>query len=342
MNAAAASSWWTSTNRTLSWWRRSPSMIPLIPSPGSPNTVSTPHSASRSTSSSDAILSMRTPRVARRTAKSVCGLASRGAWETATGCRTPWEAGNGDEEAGHRRQAQRQEGPGRGEAEALDRQHAGQQAQRPGQAGRGRGPAQAYRRVVAQDPPGAVRDRQAQEPGRPLQDGPGRTRQRARLQVAASALLGRGLAALAAGRLLLGGGPALLGAAALAGRLAAVLGGVRGVGDPGGALLAHALVLEGLVLLLVLHIRRLRRHGHLSPLERSSPQGGFPSLGRRLTERGEQPMPAGQSATPIGKKQARRELVRALSGTPFPADRRRLLADAQRAGVAEPLRLGED
>ncbi|MFL6222609.1 MAG: DUF2795 domain-containing protein [Actinomycetes bacterium] len=54
-------------------------------------------------------------------------------------------------------------------------------------------------------------------------------------------------------------------------------------------------------------------------------------------------MPAGQSATPIGKKQARRELVRALSGTPFPADRRRLLADAQRAGVAEPLRqrLGE-
>jgi Protein of unknown function (DUF2795) len=49
------------------------------------------------------------------------------------------------------------------------------------------------------------------------------------------------------------------------------------------------------------------------------------------------------SATPIGEEQAGRELVRALSGTPFPADRRRLLADAQRAGVAEPLRqrLGE-
>ena len=29
------------------------------------------------------------------------------------------------------------------------------------------------------------------------------------------------------------------------------------------------------------------------------------------------------------------------SGTPSLADRRRLLADAQRAGVAEPLRLGE-
>jgi hypothetical protein len=33
-------------------------MIPLMPSPGSPNTVSTPQSASRSTSSSDAIFSM--------------------------------------------------------------------------------------------------------------------------------------------------------------------------------------------------------------------------------------------------------------------------------------------
>src|SRR5215216_1804131 len=255
---AAASSWWTSTNRTLSWWRRSPSMIPLIPSPGSPNTVSTPHSASRSTSSSDAILSMRTPRVARRTAQSVCGLACRGAWETATGCRTPREAGNGDEEAGHRRETQRQEGPGRGEAEALDRQHAGQHAQRPWQAGRGRGPAQAQRRVVAQDPPGAVPDRQAQEPGRSLQDGPGRAGPGARLQVGGgrgSALLGRRLAALAAGRLLLRRRPALLGVPALAGRPATVLGGVRGVRDPGGTFLAHALVFQGLVLLLVLDVR---------------------------------------------------------------------------------------
>src|SRR5215217_4042974 len=221
---AAASSWWTSTNRTLSWWRRSPSMIPLIPSPGSPNTVSTPHSASRSTSSSDAILSMRTPRVARRTAKSVCGLASRGAWETATGCRTPWEAGNGDEEAGHRRQAQRQEGPGRGEAEALDRQHAGQQAQHPGQAGRGRGPAQAYRRVIAQDPPGAVRDRQAPEPYRPLQDGPGRAGPGARLQVGGqgpgSALPGRLQPGVASEQAVVEGGVAV-----------AVAGGADGLGQ---------------------------------------------------------------------------------------------------------------
>ena len=39
-------------------------MIPLMPSPGSPNTVSTPQAASRSTSSSDAIFSMRTSGVA--------------------------------------------------------------------------------------------------------------------------------------------------------------------------------------------------------------------------------------------------------------------------------------
>src|ERR687888_2017781 len=52
---AAASSWWTSTKRIRSWWRRSPSMIPLMPSPGRPNTVSTPQSASRSASRSVAI-----------------------------------------------------------------------------------------------------------------------------------------------------------------------------------------------------------------------------------------------------------------------------------------------
>src|SRR5919109_373085 len=56
---AAPSSWWTSTKRTLSWWRRKPSMSLLMPSPGRPNTVSTPQPASRSTSSSDAILSTR-------------------------------------------------------------------------------------------------------------------------------------------------------------------------------------------------------------------------------------------------------------------------------------------
>src|SRR5437870_2229882 len=37
-------------------------MIPLIPSPGRPNTVSTPQSISRSTSSSDAIFAMSRPR----------------------------------------------------------------------------------------------------------------------------------------------------------------------------------------------------------------------------------------------------------------------------------------
>src|SRR3984957_8753855 len=42
---AAASSWWTSTNLIRSWCRRRPSMIPLMPSPGSPKTVSTPQSA---------------------------------------------------------------------------------------------------------------------------------------------------------------------------------------------------------------------------------------------------------------------------------------------------------
>jgi hypothetical protein len=52
---AAASSWCTRTNRTLSSFLRSPSMIPLTPSPGRPNTVSTPHSASREVRTSEAI-----------------------------------------------------------------------------------------------------------------------------------------------------------------------------------------------------------------------------------------------------------------------------------------------
>src|SRR3954454_7842223 len=52
---AAASSWWTSTKRTRSALRRSPSMIPLMPSPGSPKTVSTPQSARRETNTSDVI-----------------------------------------------------------------------------------------------------------------------------------------------------------------------------------------------------------------------------------------------------------------------------------------------
>src|SRR5690349_24720923 len=57
---AAASSWCTRKNRTCSRCRRRPSMIPLMPSPGIPKTVSTPHSASRSISDSDAILAITT------------------------------------------------------------------------------------------------------------------------------------------------------------------------------------------------------------------------------------------------------------------------------------------
>src|SRR5690348_6953269 len=52
---AAASSWCTRRNFTLSAWRRSPSMMPLMPSPGMPNTVSTPHSASREIKASEVI-----------------------------------------------------------------------------------------------------------------------------------------------------------------------------------------------------------------------------------------------------------------------------------------------
>src|SRR3954469_24960581 len=76
-----------------------------------------------------------------------------------------------------------------------------------------------------------------------------------------SGLLGGGLAALATGGLVLGGRAALVRlAAAAVGLLAAVLRGVGRVGDPGGPLLGHALVLEGLVLLLVLDVAGLRGH----------------------------------------------------------------------------------
>src|SRR5687768_7645017 len=76
-----------------------------------------------------------------------------------------------------------------------------------------------------------------------------------------------GLAALAPGLLLLRGGAALAAVAALAAALAAALGRARGVGDLRRPLLRHALVLEGLVLLLVLHVRLLAaRHGCLLSL----------------------------------------------------------------------------
>src|SRR4051794_20817912 len=59
---AAASSWCTSTKRISSRWRRRPSMSPLMPSPGRPNTVSTPHAISRLTSVSATISRMALPR----------------------------------------------------------------------------------------------------------------------------------------------------------------------------------------------------------------------------------------------------------------------------------------
>src|SRR6266545_7606909 len=79
-----------------------------------------------------------------------------------------------------------------------------------------------------------------------------------------SGLAGRGPAALAAGGLLLSGGPALLRAgpgARRAGLLPASARGTWRVGDLGGPLLGHALVLERLVLLLVPDVRLLVRHG---------------------------------------------------------------------------------
>src|SRR4051812_39455978 len=66
--------------------------------------------------------------------------------------------------------------------------------------------------------------------------------------VAGSGLLRGGPAALPAGLLLLRRRPALAGVAAGARLLAAVARRVRRVGDAGGALLGHALVLERLVL----------------------------------------------------------------------------------------------
>src|SRR4051794_19831812 len=68
----------------------------------------------------------------------------------------------------------------------------------------------------------------------------------------ARALVRSGLAALASRGLLLRRRPALLGVSAGPGALAATLGRSGRVRDPGRALLRHALVLQGLILLLVL------------------------------------------------------------------------------------------
>src|SRR5215207_10021329 len=81
--------------------------------------------------------------------------------------------------------------------------------------------------------------------------------------VARSVLLRGCLAALAAGLLLLCGGPALAAGAVLlssAAGLAALLRSVRRVGDLRRALLGHPLVLQRFVLLLVLDVGGLARH----------------------------------------------------------------------------------
>src|SRR5215213_7137026 len=64
----------------------------------------------------------------------------------------------------------------------------------------------------------------------------------------------------------------------------------------------HPSPFKGLVLLLVLHIRRLRRHGRLPPLEQSS--GELPRLVRCLTERRAQPIPASHQVAPSGRLSA--------------------------------------
>ena len=65
---AADSSWRTWMKRTCSWCVRSASMMPLMPSPGSPKTVSTPQSISVSTSTSAAVLDMVNPPSSLRSA----------------------------------------------------------------------------------------------------------------------------------------------------------------------------------------------------------------------------------------------------------------------------------
>src|SRR2546423_12157123 len=82
-------------------------------------------------------------------------------------------------------------------------------------------------------------------------------------------LLGARLAALAPGGLLLRRGSALLRGASGARLLSAAARRTRRVGDPGRALLRHALLLQALVLLLVLHVRALARHPNLLPIETS-------------------------------------------------------------------------
>src|SRR5437879_3800541 len=89
----------------------------------------------------------------------------------------------------------------------------------------------------------------------------GARRRGSRRAPTSGACLGGGSAAFATGCLVLGSGATLVRLAAPAvGLLPAVLGGARRVGDPGCPLFGHAFVLEGLVLLLVLHVGRLRWH----------------------------------------------------------------------------------
>src|SRR3954467_13443658 len=101
-----------------------------------------------------------------------------------------------------------------------------------------------------------------------------------RLAFRCSGLLRRRLAALAAGGLLLRGRAALARVAAGAGLLAAAARRAGRVGDPGGALLGHPLVLQRLVLLLVLDVRLLGGHLRLLRVGRC-PRRAAPSAARR-------------------------------------------------------------
>src|SRR5690349_16187673 len=55
---AADSSWRTWMNRSLSWFLRRDSKMPLMPSPGSPKTVSTPQASSFSTITSPVVFAI--------------------------------------------------------------------------------------------------------------------------------------------------------------------------------------------------------------------------------------------------------------------------------------------
>ena len=118
--------------------------------------------------------------------------------------------------------------------------------------------------------------------------------------------------------------------------LAAPRGGAGGVGDPGGSFLRHALVLQGLVLLLVLDVGGLARHDNLlifdsvrgprtpAPRRRFHPVGGRPSItgtGRRACDSGRLPRArwglraTGNHEARTGQEQGQRTEQEPLPGT---------------------------